>query len=53
MPVDTIPSAEECNCFAVRAAARHVTQFYDQVFAPWTCRRFAARRSAPDDQSMT
>jgi DNA-binding MarR family transcriptional regulator len=23
-----------CNCFAVRAAARHVTQFYDRVLAP-------------------
>ena len=31
MPVVT---TEECNCFAVRAAARHVTQFYDQVLAP-------------------
>jgi DNA-binding MarR family transcriptional regulator len=29
-----MPSAEECNCFAVRAAARHVTQMYDQVLAP-------------------
>jgi DNA-binding MarR family transcriptional regulator len=34
MPVDALPSAEECNCFAVRAAARHVTQFYDQCLAP-------------------
>jgi DNA-binding MarR family transcriptional regulator len=25
---------EECNCFAVRSAARHVTQFYDQFLAP-------------------
>src|SRR4051795_13550731 len=24
----------ECNCLAVRQAARHVTQFYDQLFAP-------------------
>jgi DNA-binding MarR family transcriptional regulator len=24
----------ECNCFAVRSAARHVTQFYDQFLAP-------------------
>jgi DNA-binding MarR family transcriptional regulator len=24
----------ECNCFAVRAAARHVTQLYDQCLAP-------------------
>ena len=34
MPLDTITSSEECNCFAVRAAARHVTQFYDQFLAP-------------------
>jgi DNA-binding MarR family transcriptional regulator len=34
MPVDTMPSAEKCNCFAVRAAARHVTQFYDQFLVP-------------------
>jgi DNA-binding MarR family transcriptional regulator len=33
MPVDISPSAEECNCFAVRAAARHVTQCYDQFLA--------------------
>jgi DNA-binding MarR family transcriptional regulator len=31
MPLD---AAEECNCFAVRSAARHVTQFYDQMLAP-------------------
>ena len=24
----------ECNCLAIRQAARHVTQFYDQVLAP-------------------
>jgi DNA-binding MarR family transcriptional regulator len=30
MPVQT----KECNCFAVRSAARHVTQFYDQFLAP-------------------
>ena len=30
MSVDTLPGPEECNCFAVRAAARHVTQSYDQ-----------------------
>ena len=34
MPFNALPSAEECNCFAVRAAARHVTQFYDQCLAP-------------------
>jgi len=30
---DTVPTSE-CNCYAVRAAARHVSQFYDQVLAP-------------------
>jgi DNA-binding MarR family transcriptional regulator len=25
---------EDCNCLAVRQAARHVTQFYDQLLAP-------------------
>jgi DNA-binding MarR family transcriptional regulator len=34
MPVDHPLSPEECNCFALRAATRHVTQFYDQVIAP-------------------
>src|SRR3954469_23178587 len=24
----------DCNCLAIRQAARHVTQFYDQFFAP-------------------
>jgi DNA-binding MarR family transcriptional regulator len=28
-----LPKPEECNCFAVRSAARHVTQFYDQFLA--------------------
>jgi DNA-binding MarR family transcriptional regulator len=34
MPVQTPSKAEECNCLAVRQAARHVTQFYDQFLAP-------------------
>src|SRR6476619_3214353 len=34
MPADNLPKADECNCFAVRAAARHVSQFYDQFLAP-------------------
>jgi len=34
MPVDNPLSSEECNCLALRAATRHVTQFYDQVIAP-------------------
>jgi DNA-binding MarR family transcriptional regulator len=33
-PVDYLPKAEECNCFAVRSAARHVSQFYDQFLTP-------------------
>lgn len=34
MPTDISPGAEECNFFAVRSAARHVTRFYDQFLAP-------------------
>lgn len=26
--------SRECNCLAIRQAARHVSQFYDQLFAP-------------------
>jgi len=33
MPADIPLSAEDCNCFVVRAAARHVTQCYDQFLA--------------------
>jgi DNA-binding MarR family transcriptional regulator len=33
MSAATPPRPEECNCFAVRSAARHVTQFYDQFLA--------------------
>src|ERR1700756_440681 len=28
------PGTGECNCHAVRAAARHITQAYDQFLAP-------------------
>lgn len=28
------PTTADCNCFAVRSAARHVTQLYDQFLAP-------------------
>jgi DNA-binding MarR family transcriptional regulator len=31
-PITVTP--EPCNCLALRAAARHVTQFYDQCLAP-------------------
>src|SRR5260370_7775385 len=34
MSTPTLPGPEECNCFAVRSAARHVTQLYDQFLAP-------------------
>jgi DNA-binding MarR family transcriptional regulator len=34
MAADVVPSAGDCNCYSVRAAARHVSQFYDQVLAP-------------------
>ena len=28
------PNSTECHCLAVRSAARHVTQFYDEFLAP-------------------
>jgi DNA-binding MarR family transcriptional regulator len=34
MSTDNLPKAEDCNCFAVRSAARHVSQFYDQFLVP-------------------
>ena len=34
MPTVPLPRPEDCNCFAVRSAARHVTQLYDQLLAP-------------------
>jgi hypothetical protein len=34
MPIDTTLTPDECNCLAVRSAARHVTQFYDELLAP-------------------
>jgi DNA-binding MarR family transcriptional regulator len=34
MPSVTLTGPEDCNCFAVRSAARHVTQLYDQLLAP-------------------
>ena len=30
----TQPKPEPCNCLALRQAARHVTQFYDQYLVP-------------------
>jgi DNA-binding MarR family transcriptional regulator len=34
MSANTASSSEDCNCFALRAAARHVTQSYDHFLAP-------------------
>jgi DNA-binding MarR family transcriptional regulator len=34
MTAETPPKPEFCNCLALRQAARHVTQFYDQFLAP-------------------
>jgi len=34
MPTTSPLKPEECNCFAVRSASRHVTQLYDQLLAP-------------------
>ena len=34
MPAPIAPPPEQCNCQAIRAAARHVTQFYDECLAP-------------------
>lgn len=34
MPHDAALTPDECNCLAVRSAARHVSQFYDQLLAP-------------------
>ncbi|HKM70327.1 MAG TPA: MarR family winged helix-turn-helix transcriptional regulator [Stellaceae bacterium] len=34
MSTDAFPGRDDCNCLAVRQAARHITQFYDQFLAP-------------------
>jgi DNA-binding MarR family transcriptional regulator len=34
MAAATAPGAQDCNCLALRSAARHVSQFYDQFLAP-------------------
>jgi DNA-binding MarR family transcriptional regulator len=34
MAADIIPGSGACNCFAVRAAARHISQAYDRFLAP-------------------
>jgi DNA-binding MarR family transcriptional regulator len=34
MVANSLIKPEDCNCFVVRSAARHVTQLYDQFLAP-------------------
>src|SRR5271167_3783549 len=34
MPSEAATPSQECNCLALRQAARHVTQFYDHCLAP-------------------
>jgi len=34
VPAAMEPGIGDCNCFAVRSAARHVSQLYDQILAP-------------------
>jgi DNA-binding MarR family transcriptional regulator len=34
MPVAAALTPDACNCLAIRSAARHVSQFYDQHLAP-------------------
>ena len=31
--IEKLPRPEECNCFAIRSAARHVSQYYDRYLA--------------------
>ena len=49
------PSLQDCNCLAIRQAARHVTQFYDQLFAPVGLRatQFAVLNRLRRDGPMT
>ncbi|HYM71742.1 MAG TPA: MarR family winged helix-turn-helix transcriptional regulator [Stellaceae bacterium] len=53
MNAESPHSFDQCNCLAIRQAARHVTQFYDQFLAPTGLRatQFAMlsrlRRSGP------
>jgi DNA-binding MarR family transcriptional regulator len=34
MSADGLSGPEDCNCLVARQAARHITQFYDQLLAP-------------------
>src|SRR5579863_1309183 len=48
-------SLQDCNCLAIRQAARHVSQFYDQLFAPVGLRatQFAILSRLKRDGPMT
>ena len=48
MSPEWVAAPEECTCFAVRQAARRVTQFYDQFLAP----RASGRRSSRSSPSF-
>ena len=52
---DPVPSFQDCNCLAIRQAARHVTQFYEQLFAPTGLRatQFAILSRLNRDGPMT
>jgi DNA-binding MarR family transcriptional regulator len=47
MPPDAALEPEDCNCFAMRSAARQVTQFYDQLVAPSGLRTTQFKRLGP------
>ena len=55
MSISAGPSFLDCNCLAIRQAARHVTQFYDQLFAPTGLRatQFAILSRLHRDGPMT
>jgi DNA-binding MarR family transcriptional regulator len=55
MITSRIPGFQDCNCLAIRQAARHVTQFYDQLFAPVGLRatQFAILSRLKRDGPMT
>jgi DNA-binding MarR family transcriptional regulator len=48
-------SLQDCNCLAIRQAARHVSQFYDHLFAPTGLRatQFAILSRLRRDGPMT
>ena len=39
MPTKTPLRPDDCNCLALRQAARHITQFYDQFLASYLEKR--------------